>query len=478
MKTRKKSILFILFLLSAAAGLCACVSGALSVKDTPQVQSVAFEENAFIETLCAHTRAMDSQFIVNFSPSETLSADIERAVERAQATRFDCAYNMDSIIWNMMEYEDYTCANFKIIYDMQLPPRPQVLHAADVDWAETLERLAASLQSEYRVCIPADERAASAIVADLQAASAQVDQALFSYLVKGNELSVLEYEDYTVLTLILRYRESVVAPDALYNAEDSYAAALHLMDVLEDGAEKITLRVPASISRETLQLLLWTAQINDSADMVEEALTGVGNYFEARDGSYIAELSILYSGTEAERERCRMELKAALQGVEDEIRADMPDSGEDLYRAIADAIAKRAEYDREMSEASVEETLTDEMRFLRTAYGALCDGRSVCTSYAAAFKALCDRFSLPCWVMMGYYEDMGHAWNCVLLDGELRFVDPTFYDTARDRSSLLFTAEQYERRPYILENNYTVPPWYSLEVPQGEAMAGLHEKAA
>ena len=458
MKIRRSAFYFLIILLLIIGVGCSFMGGSKPV--TLDIDVSDFNESAFIEELCLHTRNGDSQFILNFYPSQTLAADVESAIRKAQSSRFDCAYNVDSVVWNTIDHDSYIYSNFKIIYSSQGLPHPQIKHFDELNWSETLNAMLTQRQTSYTVCIPAGECTADELIASLQSVVNSVDQALFVYSIKEDQLSLQSYEDYLVPTLTLQYRETALIPSSIYHIENAYEAANYMIKQLSEGQELITVYT-ADMSRDQLQLLLWAAQINDSADMVEEALNGSSNYYENKDGSYIAELSIQYSGTQQEREEHRLELKQALHEIEQQIRTDLPELQDELYLRIAQAVAERASYDNEMSDASIEETLTPQMRFLRTAYGALCDGRSVCTSYAAAFKALCDRFSLPCWVMMGDYDGTGHAWNCVLLDGELRYVDVTFFDTAHDTRCLLFTPEQYQSRPYTLEENYVLPDWYT-----------------
>ncbi len=438
---------------------CGMLQAASSPKE--QIEIVSFDESSFIDTLCSHSRAYDSQFIMNFAPSATLEADVENAIKKAQSSRFDCAYNVDSIVWSTVDHENYIYSNFKMIYSAQAEPRPPIAHINEISWPEIINNMLEERRESYSLCIPANEISEEELVSALRNVSQGVDQALFAYTVEENQLTLGSYEDYLVPTLSFKYKEDAALPSSIYHIESAYAAAEYIMEKLSGGEEKLVLYVK-DMTKEQLQLLLWAAQINDSSDMVEEALAGSGDYYENSDGSYIAVLSITYSGTLSEREEHRLSLKSALHEIEQEIRYDLPRSDEGLYKAIAEAIASRAAYDYEMSEASVDEKLTPEMRFLRTAYGAVCDGRAVCTSYASAFKALCDRFSLPCWVMMGNYDESGHAWNCVLLNGEVKYVDATFFDLSHDGQFLLFSESQYRQRPYELEKDYVMPDWYDI----------------
>ena len=102
--------------------------------------------------------------------------------------------------------------------------------------------------------------------------------------------------------------------------------------------------------------------------------------------------------------------------------------------------------------------LTEEMQILRSAYGALVAGRSVCTGYARTFQALCDGLGLDCWTVNGYQDGAGHAWNMVRLDGEILYVDCTFGDTGgRPERYFLFDQETLEARRYEMDEGFVVP---------------------
>ena len=63
-----------------------------------------------------------------------------------------------------------------------------------------------------------------------------------------------------------------------------------------------------------------------------------------------------------------------------------------------------------------------------TAAGVLLNGKGLCASYAAAFKALADAGGLRAIVVTGKADGEGHAWNKVFMDGKWKVVDPTWND--------------------------------------------------
>jgi len=76
------------------------------------------------------------------------------------------------------------------------------------------------------------------------------------------------------------------------------------------------------------------------------------------------------------------------------------------------------------AEYIVMNTEYSECDYSRLAYGALINGKSVCTGYAQAYSALLYRLGLPCTVVSANL----HAWNIVLIDGQFFSVDTTWMD--------------------------------------------------
>ena len=58
-----------------------------------------------------------------------------------------------------------------------------------------------------------------------------------------------------------------------------------------------------------------------------------------------------------------------------------------------------------------------------------------------AYKAICDRLELPCWIISGYKGDGSHVWNRIVLDGQILYMDCTFADGMHSEA-YLFMGEQ------------------------------------
>lgn len=72
----------------------------------------------------------------------------------------------------------------------------------------------------------------------------------------------------------------------------------------------------------------------------------------------------------------------------------------------------------------------------QTAYGALVQGTAVCAGYSRAYQLLMQRAGIPAWYVYGtsmspWGQEVSHAWNLVLLDGEWYYTDVTWDDQTK-----------------------------------------------
>ena len=110
-----------------------------------------------------------------------------------------------------------------------------------------------------------------------------------------------------------------------------------------------------------------------------------------------------------------------------------------MLRYFQQALCERAEYD---------------FTAARSDSGALMEGKSVCQGYAYAFKLLCDRAQIPCWIVTGTYGDEPHAWNYVWVNNNYYLVDVTWDDANnRPADSASFLAGRDHAANYHVEDN-------------------------
>lgn len=120
-----------------------------------------------------------------------------------------------------------------------------------------------------------------------------------------------------------------------------------------------------------------------------------------------------------------------------------------MLRYFQQALCERAEYDFAAARSD-----SDHYPNSYHAYGALMEGKSVCQGYAYAFKLLCDRAQIPCWIVTGTYGDEPHAWNYVWVNNNYYLVDVT-WDDANNRPaySAFFLAGRDHAANYHVEDN-------------------------
>lgn len=98
----------------------------------------------------------------------------------------------------------------------------------------------------------------------------------------------------------------------------------------------------------------------------------------------------------------------------------------DQIRYVHDYLCEHVDYDQELYESGELNTPTI------TAYGALMEGKTICSGYAMAFSLLLRELGYDVGVEFNSYGKIslfeGHVWNYVQLDGEYYYFDVTWDD--------------------------------------------------
>ncbi|MCL2045827.1 MAG: hypothetical protein FWG88_05525 [Oscillospiraceae bacterium] len=90
-----------------------------------------------------------------------------------------------------------------------------------------------------------------------------------------------------------------------------------------------------------------------------------------------------------------------------------------------------------------------------TAYSALVRGTAVGEGFAMAFKALCDELGFECQVVLGYLNNMVHAWNIIMLNGDYYHVDIAMCAANGIESAFIKSDAQFANL-YIWDTDNTV----------------------
>lgn len=142
------------------------------------------------------------------------------------------------------------------------------------------------------------------------------------------------------------------------------------------------------------------------------------------------------------------------------ITEDMGDI--DKIKAIHDYIILNCKYDYDNYIAG---TLPFESRL---AYGVLVNGSSICQGYSAAFNLLCKMAGIRSIVVTGTAPSNpdSHAWNGVLIDGVVYFVDATHDDPVPDLEGrvnydhFLLGAEELTRLGYRWKGSHVLVKYF------------------
>ena len=253
------------------------------------------------------------------------------------------------------------------------------------------------------------------------------------YYLSYYEVSVLRYTDAFYADLFLTRREGTAQEFVDLDTMSDEDFIRYLIDNNTTWEEKTAVHFTGTRDAEEISYLGEVAVANDPFDVSCPPDSRVTEEYAGKNGSIVVLWFEHPAGTEA-RDELRAPMQEAILSLYREIEAEAEGLGDaDTFALIAQRITEAAEYDFDLADAIADDTLTPDMCYRESAYGALVDGMTVCSGYTAAFKAVCDLMGLPCFVIHGLTENHAgeeemHAWCAVLCDGELRYIDPTYMD--------------------------------------------------
>ena len=260
------------------------------------------------------------------------------------------------------------------------------------------------------------------------------------YTVKNADYTLSDFEDYLEADLVFTYQEQPCPYDDLPRAATPQEALTMLAPALRSGETAFTFLAANGWTTDDLNTLASELATNSVELAAETNLYHYSFVQGDMDPCDYVSIELEYRMDQELLLGCSLEMRETL----DEIAAEIAAAGGDTrgrYLAAARAVMDRTEYDDDVRIASYTDSLTDEQKITRSAYGAVVSGHTVCTGYAMAYKAICDRLGLPCWIISGYKGDGSHVWNRIVLDGQILYMDCTFADGMHS-DHYLFMGEQ------------------------------------
>ena len=222
-----------------------------------------------------------------------------------------------------------------------------------------------------------------------------------------------------------------------------------ISQAITQGQESLTITLdqPVSDQEEFIELCR-QAVYQARRDYPESFLSNHTEfvYYYNESGYYQVTFSFRYLDLTDEQKQAMF---ATVDSIVAQARAQTGGDTVGMLRYFQQALCERAEYDFAAARSD-----SDHYPNSYHAYGALMEGKSVCQGYAYAFKLLCDKAQIPCWIVTGTYGDEPHAWNYVWVNNNYYLVDVTWDDANnRPADSAFFLAGRDHAANYHVEDN-------------------------
>ena len=266
----------------------------------------------------------------------------------------------------------------------------------------------------------------------------------YNYLLKRGTYNTRQFDDVIEIELNLAYKDDVMALPVLPQAYNDDEIVSTMINIWSDNmcAEAHVLH-DYHMDMNDVKYLVYKAVENTVLTPCDAPIEY--DYFYMGDHTWVATAVLEYPISEAELTSKRKELENRVKEIADPIMEKYVSDKDRLYAAYR-AVMSATQYDHKIADTDSDD-YTAEMWINRSAYGALVTGKTVCTGYARAYKALCDYMGLNCTVITGEVSE-GHAWNQVELDGKTYYVDCTFADTG-GRDHFLMTEDRMLAEGYV-----------------------------
>ncbi len=280
---------------------------------------------------------------------------------------------------------------------------------------------------------------------------------LFQYSVESAAYDLYCSDSIITVDFDIHYREDITPYDELRTVYSADELAYSIIDVLEDGGSSISVIVKnMSITTETIESMISTIPDNSPVILMPIPCTCRYNIFGDQPGIERI-LTVKYDNDSIAIDDSEISsVKNELDNVCSKVKR-FEYTGEDMVWLICDILGTQIEYDFDLADRITGDACLPEDQLERGLYGALVMGKTVCSGYARAFKAVCDELSVPCWVVTGVSDEVEHSWNVIVLDGVIRYVDLTYYDTGGDPDYILMSVNDVNELDRVIYENCYVP---------------------
>ncbi|MCE5236085.1 MAG: hypothetical protein LLF87_08585 [Eubacteriales bacterium] len=447
-------ILSVLVLLFAALPLgCGNVSGAQPL-----------DREALAHDLLRAVAGRDDGFSITVRKDADISAAAEYAIRRNSETNYAFKATFDGMCWTTASGLFSDDVTFALSYKASVPSI-KILASADA-YRSLFEQAFKSRTQPESFLIPSGDTSLKQLDETVNAFKNANPSIGYAASMVAYEVAEA-YEDYALIVPIIRYRDDGrPAFESLTWIDGNWSFTEFILTHPDLSGEKGYFISDRPVN---LEKSIFNAYFNDGGNhayyfglnvKIVYRFNGSTVYNVYKDGE-IEEVAPDYA----------RQIDEALDNIKAEIDKKGKLGDTQKYRAIAAAIAKRVVYDYGILKDrgrmfSAYTTLPNKYNASSEIHNALVNGTTICSGYAQAFSALCNMYGLPCWAVTGYADkddtDSYHAWNAVLVDGELRYVDVTWADDGFRLSEtwMFFTYEQCVACGRTLDDGI-FPPWYS-----------------
>ena len=235
-----------------------------------------------------------------------------------------------------------------------------------------------------------------------------------------------------VCDLELSYRKGAKDVRKIKQMKNEDQLYRYLVKQNAKGKDTITFSyVPGNLSKKKISSVIEATFWNDATSLIITPSSWSTTIYGDKKTAYrILEFTYNYKAiSQAGRKKAKKQVKKEINKIVTQVkkRVGTPKNNRKTHKAIYDILCEKITYDYNLVDA-LESGGNAKLKNNRSTYGALVKGKSVCSGYASAYKAVCDKLSLPCWALAGETEDANHAWNMIICKGKLYYIDVTFGD--------------------------------------------------